>query len=203
MTQILDLLFPPKCEVCGSFCDTALCRECSQKITYLSPSIFIHSVGEYEGVLKKAIKRFKFNRSRRLAEPLGWLMAKYLNRHLWKNSLDLIIPVPLHKKRLAERGFNQSELLAFKITEICGIPAVAGLLLRKLDTPPQFNLPRQKRLYNVAGAFEVSGGELIKDKNILLVDDIYTTGATVAECTKTLKTAGAQSVCILTLSRAV
>jgi len=167
----------------------------------LTPSIFFHAVGEYDGVLKKAIKRFKFKKRKKLAGPLGMLLVEYLNRHLWKNHLDMIIPVPLHTKRLSERGFNQTELLALKITEHCHIPTVSGLLFRKRDTKPQFDLPKQQRLFNLRGAFVVRGKKLIQDKNILLLDDIYTTGATTAECTKALKAAGAKSVHILTLSR--
>src|SRR3989339_614340 len=201
--QILDLIFPPKCEVCGRIGKEALCQKCAAGISFLAPSIFFHAVGEYEGILKNAILRFKFKRIKRLAEPLGLLMVQYINHHLWKDHLDMIIPVPLHEKRQAVRGFNQAELLALKITEACRIPTVTGLLFRKRETAPQFDLPRQKRISNIRGAFEVRGAKLLYDRNILLVDDIYTTGATAGECTKTLKAAGAKSVHILTLSRTV
>lgn len=183
--------------------DNLLCKNCITQITYLKPAAFFHAVGEYDGVLKKAIKRFKFQKRKHLAKPLGNLMIEYLNHHLWKDALDLIIPVPLHENRLRERSFNQAELLATNITEMTDIPTVSGLLFRKRHTHPQFNLPRAQRLQNVRGAFEIKGKKLIQDKNVLLVDDIYTTGATVAECTKVLKEAGAKSVHILTLSRAV
>lgn len=203
LNQVLDVLFPPKCETCGGIGRQSFCLKCSSKVTYLAPSIFFHSVGEYEGVLKKAIKKFKFKNKRRLAQPLGSLMVEYINRHLWKDQLDMVIPVPLHRRRLHQRGFNQAELLALEITEQCHISTVSGLLFRKRDTKAQFGLPRQQRLINIRGAFELRGNKLIKGKNILLVDDIYTTGATSAECTKMLKAAGASSVHILTLSRAV
>ncbi len=203
INQVLDVLFPPKCETCGNIGYQSFCHKCTSKITYLAPSIFFHSVGEYDGILKKAIKRFKFKNKKRLSQPLGRLMVDYINHHLWKDQLDMVIPVPLHRKKLHQRGFNQAELLALEITQQCHIPTVAGLLFRKRDTKAQFGLPRQQRLINIRGAFELRGKKLLIDKNILLVDDIYTTGATSAECTKILKAAGAKSVHILTLSRAV
>ena len=201
--SLLDLIFPPRCEVCKSIGPKTLCEKCLVKIKYLKPTAFFHAVCEYEGVAKKAIKRLKFRKRKNLARSLGALLTNYINHHLWKDSLDMIIPVPLHENRLRDRGFNQAELLALSITQSTNIPTVSGLLFRKKNTHPQFDLPKTQRLKNVRGAFEVRGSKLIKNKNILLIDDIYTTGATAAECTRVLKSAGAASVHILTLSRAV
>ncbi len=200
---VLDLVFPPRCQVCRGIGKEALCRECESRIQYLQPSAFIHSVGVYEDVLKSAILRFKFKKRTQLAEPLGMLMVRYLSRHLDTSRLDFIVPVPLHKKRLNVRGFNQSELLAHVLTGYYKVPTVSGLLFRTKDTLPQFNLPRAERLKNVKGAFEVKGKGLLKDRNVLLIDDIYTTGFTISECTRALKDNGARSVHVLTLSRAL
>lgn len=199
---LLDLVFPPRCEVCRTLGPGGLCKNCEKKITLLTPSAFIHSVGAYEGPLKTAILKFKFRKKMNLAEPLGTLMVKYLSRGLDMNNIDFLIPVPLHLKRLKQRGFNQSELLAHVITKYYNVPTVSGLLFRIKDTHPQFNLPRTERFKNVRGAFDVKGGSFLKGKNILLIDDIYTTGSTISECTRALKENGANKVHVLTLSRA-
>jgi len=200
---ILDLIFPPRCEVCRGLGPETFCENCRKKISFLRPSAFTHSVGIYEGALKSAIWRFKFKKRTALADPLGVLMVKYLNHHLEMNEIDLVVPVPLHERRLRERGFNQSELLSHVISKYYDIPTVSGVLFRTKETHPQFDLPREQRLRNVRGAFELKGASLLKDRDILLVDDIYTTGSTVSECTYVLKSGGARKVHVLTLSRAV
>ncbi len=199
---LLDIVFPPRCEVCRRMGAEALCESCEKKITFLRPTAFIHSVGIYESALKSAILRFKFKKRANLAEPLGILLVKYINHNLDMNDVDFIVPVPLHERRLRERGFNQSELLAHVITKYYDVPTISGLLFRARETHPQFDLPRTERLKNVRGAFEVKGSNLLKEKNLLLLDDIYTTGSTVSECTRVLKEGGAQKVHVLTLSRA-
>lgn len=203
LKSFLDLIFPPHCEACRGLGPEAFCAECVKNVTYLTPSAFSHSVGEYAGSLKKAIHRFKFKGKTRLAEPLGILLVKYLSRNLDMNQVDLIVPVPLHEKRMKERGFNQAELLSLVLTKYYDVPTVAGTLFRVKHTHPQFDLPRADRFKNIRGAFEVKGGQIVGDKNILLVDDILTTGSTVGECTRVLKSAGARAVHILTLSRVV
>ena len=199
--SLLDLIFPPRCEVCRAIGQEELCENCIKKITFLRPSAFVHSVGAYEGTLKSAILRFKFKKKLDLAGPLGILMVKYLSRHLDMNGIDFIVPVPLHIKRFKQRGFNQSELLAHVVTRYYDVPTVSGLLFRARQTHPQFDLPRTERFKNIKGAFEVKGANLLKSKSILLLDDIYTTGSTVSECTRVLRENGANNVHVLTLSR--
>ena len=203
LKHFLDLIFPPHCEVCRRLGPEIMCDNCIKNISYLQPAAFTHAVGIYEGPLKTAIHRFKFKKRSALAEPLGVLMAKYLSRHLDMHNMDMIIPVPLYERRLRERGFNQSELLGAIITKYYEVPTVSGLLSRVRDTHPQFDLHPAERVKNIREAFALKGPHLIKGKNLLLVDDIFTTGATVSECTRVLKTGGARSVHVLTLSRAI
>jgi ComF family protein len=157
----------------------------------------------YEGVLKKAILKYKFKRRLALSDPLGALMVKYIERNMYMKMIDLIVPVPLHHSRMKERGFNQAEFLAHVISKYYNVPTVSGMLFRVRETHPQFNLPKRDRFMNVRGAFEIKGSAFAREKNILLVDDIYTTGATTSECTRVLKNSGASSVHVLTLSRAL
>jgi ComF family protein len=170
----------------------------------MKPHLGIHSVSVYEGALRSAIHRFKFKKRKRLAEPLGILLVKYLSSSpsVEMKEMDVIVPVPLHRKRLRERGFNQSELLARVIGRYYEIP-IASALERIINTRAQFDLPRAERFKNISGAFKVREIKSVYNKRILLLDDIYTTGSTIAECSKSLKTAGARRIEVLTLSRAV
>jgi len=200
---LLDLIFPPRCEVCRQQSEQALCAICFNQIKFMKPGLGVYSVAVYDGVLKEALHRFKFKNRKNLAEPLGILLVKYLS-HLpsfsW-DEIDYLVPVPLHPRRERKRGFNQVELLAKVLSHYCG-KSVARALVRIRDTHPQFDLPRSQRFANVAGAFKVSDSRLVYQKGLLLLDDIYTTGATMAECGKVLKAAGARSIKVLTLARA-
>jgi ComF family protein len=135
-----------------------------------------------------------------LTEVLGWLG----NCLKWeKPDLDYLIPVPLHPKRLRERGFNQALLLGKALEDIPPAKIKPGLLKRVRHTPPQVHLNPDERRQNVQGAFALKDPSGVRGKNILLVDDVFTTGATVNECARVLKKAGAGRVTVYTLARVV
>ena len=201
--HLLNLVFPPRCEVCRRGCAEALCAECFSQIRFTRPHMGIHTVSIYEGTVRAAIHRFKFKKRRRLAEPLGVLLVRYLgsNPLLSMGEIEVIVPVPLHRKRLRQRGFNQAELLAAVVSRYFEVPVVP-VLERVRDTRAQFGLARMARFRNVAGAFRVSDVEAVSGRRVMLLDDIYTTGSTIAECSRALHKAGARRVEVLTLSRA-
>ncbi len=117
---------------------------------------------------------------------------------------DLVVPVPLHLKRLKERGFNQSGLLAGEFARKLGVPVSFDNIIRKNRTEPQTRLNRRERLKNVKGAFELSGAKSVRGRRILLVDDVITTGTTLSECARTLKRkGGASEVHAITVTRAL
>jgi len=169
----------------------------------MKPQLGVHSATLYDGVVKTAIHRFKFQKKRGLAEPLGVILVKYISELPRFNlkDFDYLVPIPLHPRRMKTRGFNQAELLAEVVGRYYEVP-LKPALERIKDTDPQYGLPRDKRLTNIKEAFRVSQPGAICNKKLLLVDDIYTTGATMAECCKTLKVAGAKEVGIVTLARA-
>lgn len=204
LNSLLNLIFPPRCEVCRKGSEEALCSECFGQIQFMKPQLGIFSASVYDGVLRDALHRFKFQKRKNLAEPLGVLLVKYLSHTpaLPLEEFDCIVPVPLHRRRQRQRGYNQAELLARVISKYYEVPVVSALERTK-DTHPQFDLPREERLTNVKGAFKVSDPKAVYNKKIILLDDIFTTGSTIAECSKTLKIAGARGVEVLTLSRAV
>ncbi len=125
------------------------------------------------------------------------------NTALQVYSIDFILYVPLHKKKLRERGFDQAFLIAREISKLSNIPLKADLLFKKKETPPQAALKKQIRVKNLKGAFDVRDSSFLEGKNVLLVDDVITTGVTVNECSKVLKQNGAKRVEVFTLARAV
>lgn len=159
------------------------------------------AVASYDGSLRKMIHRWKYQEKSHLAPLFGEWLQDALIRHWPSSFFDLIVPVPLHVKRLRRRGFNQALLLAKVLSRKTGIPYGMRVLRKKKATPPQVNLSRREREREIRGAFFVKDPSKVKGKTVLLVDDVMTTGATVNECSKVLRVEGASSVHVLTLGR--
>ena len=157
------------------------------------------SVARYRGGARGLVLSFKFGGETELAAPLAGLMAERLRHAEFAGSFDLILPVALHPARRRLRGFDQAQLLAENIARSCGVPTADGVLRRTQHTRPQATLRREARLENMAGAFAVDGG--LEGKRVLLVDDVMTTGATMAECARACREAGARRVYALTFAR--
>ncbi len=161
------------------------------------------ALGAYEGSLREAIHRWKYEGKTYLTPFFAEWMAEGLNRYWESHSFDLLIPVPLHRKRLRERGFNQVLLLVKEISSRTGIPYRKTILQKKKPTIPQVTLSGLEREKGLGGAFHVIGREELTERSVLLVDDVYTTGATVNECSKMLRRGGATRVDVLTLAHAI
>jgi len=161
------------------------------------------ALGYYKGTLREAIHRWKYEEKSYLTLFFGEKLAVGFHRYWDPQSFDLLIPVPLHPKRLRERGFNQALLLVKELSQRTRIPYSKGLLRKRIPTPPQVNLSGGEREKGVRGSFHIQKDEEIKGKSILLVDDVYTTGATVNECSKVLLKAGAERVDVLTIAHAI
>jgi ComF family protein len=158
----------------------------------------IRAVGYLEGALQTAIHRFKYSNLRPLAAPLGELASDYLIDH--RLPVDTVVPVPLHSRRLRERGYNQAALLAGEIGRAAQMTVVDDVLQRVRSTAPQVGLSAAQRRENVRGAFQCTNASL-KDRNVLLVDDVCTTGATMESCSIALRAAGVGVVWGLALAR--
>jgi len=222
---ILDLFFPPWCVGCGVR-GNFLCPPCRSLLPRLLPPICvkcgrplslgnlcaicedrpleiegIRSVFRFEGAARQAILSLKYKNVKALAAPLARLMKEYLCAH--PLPADALTPVPLHPRRLRERGYNQSSLLAGELSKLTSLPLVEGSLLRLKNTPPQARTKSaEERRSNVAGAFTCRDGRL-EGRRVLLIDDVCTSGATLDSCAAALKAAGAASVWGLTLAREV
>jgi ComF family protein len=209
--QVLDLLFPPRCVGCGRgghwFCPACVAAIVPAPAwrAGLEPLAGLWVTGLYEDPLRLAIQALKYEGRRQVAGPLGQLLAATYRRQTRGRArlrFDAVLPVPLHPKRQAERGYNQSALLARGLARGVGLPVREDILYRSRHTPPQVGLDMGKRRANVAGAFACQPGHpLLKGCRLLLVDDVCTTGATLAACAEALRAAGASEVWGLTLAR--
>jgi len=177
-----------------------LCSECLIQKKYFQKA---RAFGVYDGSLMEAIHLLKYGKRASLSRPLSAIARETFFQYWSVNAIDLLVPVPLHIKRLRERGFNQAHLLIRRWAKQERIQFDAITLCRTRWTEPQTILSRTERQKNIKGAFSLRHPEKIKGKRILLVDDVYTTGATVNECARVLMKAGAEFVDILTLARAV
>jgi ComF family protein len=200
------------CRVCGEACDfpasldtvDTRCRVCRKAHPPFDRAV---AYGSYDGNLRDLIHLLKFDQVRPLAPVLGRMLADTiltLGPSLPAGTLA-IVPVPLYAKKKAQRGFNQAEVIARAALkhlarperfELCG-----GVLLRSRDTGSQIGLSRHQRRENLRGAFSVCDPTPIVERNILLVDDVYTTGATASECARVLRRAGARRVWVTTVAR--
>jgi ComF family protein len=194
---------PPFCHCCGRNLRTAgftknICLGCLRKKLHFDRA---YSPCVYEGVIKELIHAFKYSGKDYLGLPLSRLMNDFIREYnLPINDMDFIVPVPLHKTRLREREFNQAQILSQYISREFKKEVLSDCLYRHRHTKPQAELEINERTLNVAGSFSVSSNDNLKGKNIILVDDVFTTGATVSEAASVLKGAGVNIVFVLTLA---
>jgi ComF family protein len=186
----------PFCQRCGvTSGEGNLCHSC---VNYPLTIDGIRSAFLFQGTVRQAILQLKYRHLKAVAAPLGQLLAEYLGSHPLKG--EVIIPVPLHSKRIRERGYNQASLLAKELSRLVGLPVVEDILIRVRDALPQARTRSAiERRRNVQGAFICRQG--LEGKQILLLDDVCTTGATLDACATALKAAGASSVWGLTVAR--
>ncbi|MCK9345266.1 MAG: ComF family protein [Candidatus Pacebacteria bacterium] len=209
--HLVNLIFPQTCIRCG-VAGVPLCKDCITKLPQAREAehSFITAIFDYrDPSVRQAIWQFKYRNARKVAESFGEKLYEELlgdlgdSLHISKNESFLLIPIPLHKKRLQERGYNQSELLAREILKYDteGIfELTSHALIRTRATNAQAKKEkRAARLENLRGAFSANP-ELVCKKNIILIDDVTTTGATLAEARKVLLKAGARSVRALTVA---
>ncbi len=221
----LDLLFPRWCVGCGSE-GSFICRSCRSTLPTIVPPVCprcgrpqpsgvvcpgcvswqaeidgIRSPFRYDGVMRQAVHQLKYRNLRALARPLAELLCGYLADS--SVSGEVLVPVPLHRKRLRERGYNQSSLLAKELGRHAHLPVVDDCLIREQYAPPQARTSNvEERRRNVAGVFACRD-ERLRDKQVLLIDDVSTSGATLDSCAAALKAAGAASVWGLVLTREI
>jgi ComF family protein len=185
---------------CGQrlLCEAGQCARCRRRRNSLAAGA---SLGPHEGSLRLAIHALKYRGHRRVAPQLA---SALWSTPAVKALIDpgaLLVPVPLGKRRRHERGFNQAELVARALARMSGARLVPGALVRRRSTPPQTQLSARARRANVRGAFAAPRPARLRNRIVVLVDDVYTTGATARECARVLKAAGAAEVRVVTAAR--
>ena len=202
----LNFITAPYCYKCGHPFEQAastkkmLCASCAKKNK--TPFRLNRSALCYDDISKDLILALKFMDKTENAKTLAkWLnMAGY---DIWQEGVDVLVPVPLHYKRLIKRRYNQSALLVKELSKLTGIEADYTSLIKHKSTKPQVQFSGHERVKNVRGAFSVKHIEKIKGKRVVLIDDVMTTGSTLKECALALKSAGAKSVDTLTVARVI
>ncbi len=200
---LLAALSPPRCAACDAsvlrgrvFCPTCAATVLRTANVAGSPLAF----AAFGGAVAAALKRFKYSERPDLGRPLGHLVRRLVREEA--PVADVVVPVPLHPRRLVERGYNQAALLARAAADELDVPLAARALARRRDTPKQATLGRAMRLTNVECAFVARQPRAVKGRWVLLVDDVATTGATLSACRDALLEAGARGVTALCLARA-
>ncbi len=185
----------PSCRICGVHLVSVHADRCQTCLEYPPAYTRAHAFTHYEGLIASAIHHFKFLGIRRLSKPLAELLLFYDTK-----DMDAVVPVPLSPSGLKSRGFNQAVLLASHVAKQKKLPLLMDELKKIVDTPPQVGLSAKERAVNVKKAFSCRG--TVMGMNLVLIDDVMTTGATVNACSRELIRAGAKSVSVLTLARA-
>ena len=202
LTWLLDLLYPPKCVFCGRLLaenETDLCGRCRRELPTAEREIkrgeFFTGctcVYYYENAVRQSVLRFKFRSMRQYADAYGRLLAMRLLPE--REAYDLLTWVPVSAKRRRQRGYDQAEIIAEALGRKLGIPCVR-LLAKTKDNPPQSRTGNARaRKKNAAGVYACCDREAAENKTVLLVDDIVTTGSTLAECAGVLRKAGCKAV---------
>jgi len=214
---VLNFFYPNTCAICEKICDTPICNDCMHRINknlisgrkvyiqtkerYFDEHIYLF---RYRDIIRDLIIKYKFNEKSYLYKAFSYMILKNQKIMKYIKKYDIIICVPIHKKRKKCRGYNQSELI---IEDVCKndktLKYVKDLLIKTKNIKPQSSLNKEDRILNISNVYkiDINKKEIIKDRKILIFDDIFTTGSTANECAKILKKYDAEKVGILTIAR--
>jgi len=226
--NLLNLFFPNRCLACQKHLHTAdfICDECKGKLEFFDQTICVVcqentatdgicskcgssmpfdglvSVFKFNPTIQNLIHNFKYNEFKKIGSFLGDFLVSVLSEKPFISNIDYIIPVPLHPVRKRDRGFNQAGIIANEIARSLNIPLEEKLVVRRKYTKSQTKLSREERNKNVSKAFAVKNAKVLTNKNVLLIDDVYTTGATLKSVAETLKANKVDKVYACTIIRA-
>ena len=211
LNNILELIYPNVCGICGKICKESLCKRCAIEIKkyeinlvnknkkmYFNESMHIF---KYNEMIRQRLIEYKFQDKSYMYKTFAKIILKNKKVCGFLEKYDIIIPVPIHKKRRLKRGYNQTELIAKEICKTISLELKTDVLIKQKNIKAQSELNKNERKQNIKNAFEIKNINEIIDKKILLFDDIYTTGSTVNECSKILKKAGAKQIGVVTIAK--
>ncbi|WP_233555599.1 ComF family protein [Pontibacter oryzae] len=225
--DVLSLLFPESCYACSGALargEKFICTNCSIKLPYTD--FHVHGATEHnplqrrfwgkvpvrfafaylyfvpKGRVQRLLHQLKYKGAQELGEHLGQRYGSLLSDHQYNQHFDVIVPVPLHKYKMRRRGYNQAESFGLGLSQSMNLPSYGHALVRKANTATQTRKNRFDRWKNVEDVFQVPRPEQVRDKHVLLVDDVMTTGATLEACAVVLLAAGAKEVSVVTIAAA-
>ena len=212
--KISNLLYPPVCGICGKITPKGICIKCNVELKKQAEVNILQKeeieeknfeelmyIFKYEGQVRKLILDYKFNEKSYMYKTFVNFLLN--DKKIFENikKYDKIIPVPISKKRYKERGYNQSLLIAREIAKNEKVKLRNNVISKVKNNNTQSKLNKEERAENVKNVYKITNNKEIIDKNILLIDDIFTTGATLNECSKMLKQASAKKVDVLTIAK--
>lgn len=213
LNKVLDLIYPQVCGICGKINTKSLCNKCEINLkkylaiqidnyndfgTYYDKHIYFF---KYEGIIRKLLINYKFNEKSYLYRSFVNFLLKQQKVFEIIKTYDIILPVPISKKRYNQRGYNQTELIAREISKRADIKLVTNCLYKLKNNVPQSTLNKDDRIENVKNAYIIKNSKIIKDKRVIILDDIYTTGSTVNECSKLLKQNNVKEILVMTIAK--
>ena len=212
-SEILNLIYPPVCGICGKLNSNFLCKKCQKELEaeavfgidnienntkYFDEHLYIF---KYEGIIRRTIIKYKFKEETYLYKTFVNFLLK--NKKFFEKikKYDTIIPVPISKKRYKIRGYNQSELIGKDLSKKLNINIGTEYLFKTKNIMEQSKLSKEERAKNIQGVYKLINKEKLENKKILLIDDVYTTGSTVNECSRILRKANPKKIGVLTLAK--
>lgn len=212
INHALNLIYPNCCGICDKICKDDICPKCELKLkeiskfkidNYKNRNFKKHLyIFRYDGIIKNRLIDYKFNGKPYIYKTFVNFIIKNKKACRFLKSYDIIIPVPIHKNRKIKRGYNQSALIAKELAKnFSNINYIDNVLTKKKNNKPQSSKNKEERYKNVNNVYYLKNEQKIYDKKVLVLDDIYTTGATVNECTKVLKKANPKYIDVLTIAK--
>jgi len=219
----LDIIFPRDCALCGKPAQLGVCKECESNLAEFDhaycpvcerallpkepfctqhrdyPLSFVRPLAPFDEMYRELIHAVKYSNGVDVAKFLGVKIGELISSEPIFDEYDVLVPVPLHRNRLLDRGYNQAEIIAVEAAKVCG-KKVIKCVVRTRETLSQTKLSAVYRKINVKGAFKVVRSSAIRGKGVMIVDDVVTTGATSSEVAKVLKYAGATRVCVVCIA---
>ena len=211
INNALDYFFPPICGMCGEINENYICNNCYENIKKIKKCVINEYnnrnfskhlyIFKYEGIIRNKIIEYKFEDKGYLYKMFAKIILSDKKTCNFIKKYDVIIPVPISKKRKKKRGYNQSELVANELAQKLNQDIWTDIIIKKKDNKPQSELNKLERIKNVEDIYEINKPIEVKNKKVLLLDDIYTTGSTVNEIARKLKQNQTQEIGVITLAK--
>ena len=208
---IVNLFFPNVCGICGKICDKALCRKCEinlEKFKNVEIEIIqgknfkeLISLFNYQGEVRNSILNYKFKEKSYMAKTFTKFLINDKKLFEKIKTYDTIVPVPISKERMKKRGYNQSLIIAKELNKYLKLEIAENSLIKIKNVIEQSKLNKEERQNNIIDAYEIKNKQILENKKILLIDDIYTTESTVNECSRMLKLASPKEIGVLALAK--